>query len=173
MRVINVLQLAVIGMLLIGVSNAEDSLNDVFSDMYDSCLSRLSFDCVQPKALAWISKVVQKREVRLTDDLTIVQNNNAASIFDEPETEQSGRDVRYDFFNKIDKYLLTHSLNIRYPKALIQPYVPSFAVSTIDELIPEGVSVPLTERSSEGNMNVTDLHLVICAMNENIVNRMR
>jgi hypothetical protein len=149
MRVINVFQMAVVAVLLVSSNtNAEESLNDVFSDMYDSCLSRLSFDCVQPKALAWISKAVHKREIRLTDDLTIVQNN-AAVIDDEPDSN-SGRDVRYEFFNKIDKFLLTHSLSIRYPKALIQTYVPSFAVSTVNELIPEGIQVPLTEKSSEG-----------------------
>lgn len=153
MRVINVLQLATIGLLLIGgaVHTAEDSINDVFNDMYDSCLSRLSFDCVQPKALAWISKVVQKREIHLTNDLTIVQNNNVAVADDEVDAEQStARDARSEFFNKIDQYLLTHSLNIRYPKAMIQEYVPSFVVSTVDELIPDGVSVPLVEKSSEG-----------------------
>lgn len=148
MRVINVCQLAMVAVLLIGAGKAQDDLNDVFSDMYNSCLSRLSFDCVQPKALAWISKIVQKREVRLTDDLTIVENTNV--IVDEPQSEPSGRDVRSEFFNKIDKYLLTHSLNIRYPKGLIQDYVPSFSASIVDELIPEGINVPLTEKSSEG-----------------------
>lgn len=161
MRVINVLQLAVVGVLLIGACTAEDRLNDVFGDMYDSCLSRLSFDCVQSKALAYITKVVQKREIRLTDDLTIVQNNN---VVDEPEIEQTGRDARSEFFNKIDKYLLTHSMNIRYPKSLVQEYVPSFAVSTVDELIPEGISIPLTEKSSEGNFTThhSPDHMIKC-----------
>lgn len=155
MRVINVFQMAVVAVLLISSNtNAEESLNDVFSDMYDSCLSRLAIDCVQPKALAWISKAVQKREIRLTEDLTIVQNNAAVND-DEPEADSpTGRDVRYEFFNKIDKFLLTHSLNIRYPKALIQSYVPSFAVSTVNELIPAGIQVPLTEKSSEGKRHI-------------------
>lgn len=148
MRVINVFQLAIVAVLLIGNGRAQENLNDVFSDMYNSCLSRLSFDCVQPKALAWISKIVQKREVRLTDDLTIVENSNI--VVDEPKSENSARDTQSEFFNKIDKYLLTHTLKIRYPKGLIQDYVPSFAVSTINEIIPEGINVPLTEKNSEG-----------------------
>lgn len=147
MRVINVFQLVVVAVLLVSAGNADDSLNEVFGDMYDSCLNRLSFDCVQPKALAWISKAVHKREIRLTEDLTIVQNAGVPA--EEPDTENSGRDVRYDFFNKIDKFLATHSLNIRYPKSIIKSYVPSFAASTVDEIIPEGLQVPLVEQGPQ------------------------
>lgn len=153
MKQISVVGISVLALLCLFSGNAAgQTLIDTFNEIYDNCLVRLSVDCVQPKTYEWFNRALQQREIQITDDLTIVKNNTSESN-DESQGEESARDSQFNIIAQVDDFLSTHYLNIRYPKAIINSHVPSFAVSTIDSLIPDGVQIPLQESSvSEGSM---------------------
>lgn len=130
---------------------AEETLVDTFNDIYDTCLVHLNVDCVQPKAFDWLSKSLGKREIRITDDLTVLKNESV--VASEPSAEgESARDSRVNLISKVDEFLATHYLNIRYPKAVISDNVPSFMVSTLNRFIPDNIQVPLEENQVNEGM---------------------
>lgn len=148
MKVTNFIQLGVLVLCLVHSSRSEVTLIDTFNDIYATCLVNLNTDCIQPKALEWFQKVIEKREIQITNDLSIIKNDTA-NIDEEPVEQESARDNNINLLSKVDSFLATHYLNIRYPKSAIVDNVPSFMVSTLHRMIPEGVAIPL----EEGNPN--------------------
>lgn len=75
-----VLRLLAITIFILGVSYAQQqpSAVEVLQDMYGTCLKEFSLGCIKPKALSWISNVVDQPVIKITDDLEIVKT-------DEPE----------------------------------------------------------------------------------------
>lgn len=151
MRATNVLGWSVFVLCLVNGIRADGdrTLVDTFNEIYDTCLVHLSTDCVQPKALEWFSKSLQKREIRITDDLSVLRNDSASVESDGGEAAATGRDNSLDIISQVDDFLSTHYLSIRYPKAVISAHVPSFVAPTLNRLIPNAVQVPL----EEGNPN--------------------
>lgn len=153
MKTTNLIQLSVAVLCLVSAIRCDEiesrSLVDTFNEIYDTCLVHLSIDCAQPKALEWLSRSIHKREIRITDNLSIVKNDSAVVDSDASQENGSGRDNRFDLISQVDDFLSTHYLNIRYPKSVINAHVPAFMASTVDKLIPHGVQVPL----EEGNVN--------------------
>lgn len=144
----NFIGFGVVAFCLVHGYNAEETLVDTFNDIYDSCLVHLSVDCVQPKAYEWFSKAIEKREIHLTEDLTIVKNDTAVANSDTENVREDGssaRDNQVNVISQVDDFLSTHYLNIRYPKAVINSHVPAFAVSTLNRFIPDAVRVPFEE----------------------------
>lgn len=160
MKVTNFIQLSVVVLCLVHSSRSEDTLIETFNDIYATCLVHLNTDCIQPKAVEWFKKVIEKREIQITDDLSIVKNDTA-NIDDEPADEESARNINVNLLSKVDSFLATHYLNIRYPKSVIVNNVPSFMVSTLNNMIPEGVSIPL----EEGNPNEGMFLLILISYN--------
>lgn len=148
MKINNFIQLSVVVLCFIQNSRGDETLVETFNDIYETCLIRLNTDCIQPKALQWLNKVIEKREISITDDLTIVKDDSV-TVPKEPVEHESARDNRINAISKVDEFLATHYLNIRYPKAAIINNVPSFMASTINRLIPDSIQVPL----EEGNIN--------------------
>lgn len=142
------MQLSVLVLCLAHNSFGEESLVDTFNDIYETCLVHLNTDCVRPKALQWLSKSIEKREISITGDLTIVKNESIALDQDPIETE-SARDNRVDILSHVDEFLATHYLNIRYPKSVLNENIPAFLQSTVDRFIPDSIQMPL----EEGNVN--------------------
>lgn len=142
------MQLSVLVLCLAHHGYGEETLVDTFNDIYETCLVHLNTDCVRPKALQWLSKSIEKREISITNDLTIVKNESIALDLDPIETE-SARDNHVDVLSHVDEFLATHYLNIRYPKAVINDNIPSFLQSTVDRFIPHSIQMPL----EEGNVN--------------------
>lgn len=149
MKVTYFIQLSVVVLCLVHGSRSEDTLLDAFNDIYSTCLVNLNTDCIQPKALEWFSKVIEKREIHITNDLSIVKNDSATIVAEDQSEQESARDSRVDLLSKVDGFLATHYLHIRYPKAIIQQHVPSFMMSTLNRFIPDSVHMPL----EEGNPN--------------------
>lgn len=152
MKINNFIQLSVVVLCFVQNSRSDETLISTFNDIYETCLIRLNTDCIQPKALQWLNKVIEKREISITDDLTIVKDDSV-TIPKESIEHESARDNRINVISKVDEFLATHYLNIRYPKAVIISNVPSFMASTINRLIPESIQVPL----EEGNLNEGNL----------------
>lgn len=145
--------LSIVALCLVHSSKCDDTLIDTFNDIYATCLVRLNTDCVQPKALDWLSKAIEKREIHITDDLSIVKNDSVV-INEEPTESESARNNHVNIISKVDEFLATHYLNIRYPKSIINENVPSFMVSTLNRFIPEATRIPLEEGNvNEGNFN--------------------
>ncbi|GAB0087568.1 osiris 18 [Sergentomyia squamirostris] len=141
--------LKLLGLLLVvygvAVSCTEQSAADVVRDIYKSCLSEWSTDCVKPKSMSWLKKVAQKDEIRLTEELSLVRTAAA-----EPQITQDQnlpRELRA--FDKIDEFLTTHSLRIQPPMFLqdktVRKLVPK---SLLKGGLAETIEVPL----SEGNV---------------------
>lgn len=147
MKFTQFIRLSVVVLCVASSARSEDSLIEAFNDIYSTCLVNLNTDCVQPKALEWFSRVMQKREIHITDDLSIVKN--ATAPIDEEPAEESARDNRINLISKVDEFLSTHYLHIRYPKEVISSNVPSFMMSTVNRLVPDNLHVPL----EEGNPN--------------------
>lgn len=141
-------QLSALVLCLTHNSCGGETLIDTFNEIYETCLVHLNTDCVQPRALQWLSKSIEKREISITDDLTIVRNESIALDVDPDETG-SARDNRIDILSYVDEFLSTHYLNIRYPKAAITDNIPSVLQSTVDRFIPDSIQMPL----EEGNVN--------------------
>lgn len=134
---------------LLHSSKSENTLIDTFNDIYSTCLVNLQTDCIQPKALEWFKRVIEKREIQITDDLTIVKNETAAIVDEESEQEDSARNSNVNLLSQVDAFLATHYLNIRYPKSVLAENVPAFLASTVNRMVPEGLQIPL----EEGNPN--------------------
>lgn len=64
--------------LILGVVSANPSAQDVLIDMYNSCLQGFSVSCVKPKALAWINQVSSSDVIQITEDLSIVKDNQVS-----------------------------------------------------------------------------------------------
>lgn len=66
---------------LVAVAAAHDpSAVDVLQDIYSTCLKDLSIKCAKPKALHWISEVVDNEEIRITQDLVLLKKDNPAEV---------------------------------------------------------------------------------------------
>lgn len=155
MKIVQLLQLSIVALCLVHSTKCDDdTLIGAFNDIYATCLVHLNTDCVQPKALEWLSKAIQKREIHLTNDLSIMKNESI--VLNEEATDgESARNHHVNILSKVDEFLATHYLNIRYPKAIINENVPSFMVSTLNRFIPDSMHVPL----EEGNVNEGTLFL--------------
>lgn len=129
---------SIVVLCLVHSSKSENTLIDTFNDIYATCLVNLNTDCIQPKALEWFKRVIEKREIQITDDLSILKNDTATITDEESTPEQdSARNNQVNFLSQVDTFLATHYLNIRYPKSVLVDNVPSFMVSTLNRMVPE------------------------------------
>jgi hypothetical protein len=116
---------------LAALAHADPSATDLLQDIYHSCLSGLSVSCVKPKALAWMSYVSDKPEIRLTEDLVILKKR------DVEEQRGPGADV----FDKFEDFLQSHELVAKVPQVLQPGGILGGLVPR--SLQPEDVKVPL------------------------------
>lgn len=150
---------------LVHTSKSENTLIDTVNDIYATCLVHLETDCIQPKALEWLQKVIEKREIQITDDLSIVKNETATILDESPAAgeQDSARNHHVNLLSQVDSFLATHSLKIRYPKSVLLNNAPSFMASTINRMVPEGLQIPLEEGNpTEGefleiNFNISNI----------------
>jgi len=73
-------KILLVAVLFVAVSAQEPSAVDLVQDIYTSCLKDLSVKCAKPKALHWLSEVVDKQEIRITEDLVLVKKDNPAEV---------------------------------------------------------------------------------------------
>lgn len=127
-------------------ASSEKSAISVAYDMYANCLNRLSFSCVKPKALSWLSNVYDSDVIKITDDLLIVKTGN--------NQERSSHDTEYAIVHSVQNFLDTHSLKIRVPEELKRETNRIFFARSLVENA-EDIDIPLAEKSSsEEGMNV-------------------
>lgn len=119
---------------------ATTSASDMMIEIYESCLSQYSMSCVKPKALSWISKAISSREIKITDDLTIIKTGNEDPI-DFNQQKRSG-DPSVELFDKIDSFLASHSIRISAPSILKTEEARAFVG---DQDLDQTLEVPLAE----------------------------
>lgn len=73
-------KILLVAVLFVAVSAEEPSAVELVQDIYTSCLKDLSVKCAKPKALHWLSEVVDKQEIRITEDLVLVKKDNPAEV---------------------------------------------------------------------------------------------
>lgn len=121
--------------------HADDiSAAELISDIYKSCLSQYSTNCVKPKALAWISHAVNQDKIRISNDLSVIR------IAEEEVGEARSINPIVNLFDRVDSFLTSHSLRIETPQILkneeARSYIPeSFMMGGLAE----GLEVPLVE----------------------------
>ncbi|XP_044727538.1 uncharacterized protein LOC123291135 [Chrysoperla carnea] len=129
--------------LLIGCTIADQkydiSASELVSDVYNGCLQHFQFNCVKPKALAWISNVYENKVIRITDDLAI---RKTGEISTSEQEQRSNKVDAFEILDKVEDFLATHELQIKIPTALrpegeLGAFVPR-------SLTPEDFSVPLS-----------------------------
>lgn len=129
--------------------HADDiSAAELISDIYNTCLSQYSTNCVKPKALAWISHAVNQDKIRINNDLTVIR-------IAEEEIGGEARSVNpiVNLFDRVDSFLSSHSLRIEVPQILrneeARAYIPE---SFMKGGLAEGLEIPLVEGNAvEGN----------------------
>ncbi|XP_077287166.1 DUF1676 domain-containing protein Osi18 [Arctopsyche grandis] len=127
----------------VAVNAYEDSASQLAYDVYKGCLSQYSVSCVKPKALSWLSRVADKDEIKLTEDLTIVRTSYA-----EESISRDIKDDKYQMFENIDDFLATHTLKIKVPEELSSGPAGEYVPRSLLQGLPKELDVPL----SEGNV---------------------
>lgn len=131
-------------------SSSDISAADLMTDIYTTCLSGYSTGCVKPKALAWISSAVKSRQIKITEDLSIIKTNDEDPI--DFKQQRSG-DPRVELFDKIDSFLASHSIRINAPAILKTEQARSFVSYYPDLNLETSLELPLTEGNvAEGNI---------------------
>ncbi|KAJ8976985.1 hypothetical protein NQ317_013986 [Molorchus minor] len=126
---LNVLFLTVIPLV-----TASPSVTDVLQDIYMSCIRHLSVNCVQPKAINWLSTISEGNEIKISEDLLITKNGK----FSENKNKSE------DIYEKFEDFLQNYDLTMRIPKIL-------YTESSVARTMPKEIKVPLavTGRSSK------------------------
>lgn len=131
---------------------SDNSASDVVVDIYRSCLSQYSVNCVRPKAMSWLKAVGGQDRIRLTEDLTIIRTSEDMTSPVENQ-QRNANDKRAELFDKIDSFLSTHSLKIEVPQILKTEEARNFIPeSYMNGGLANDLVVPLSESNSvEGN----------------------
>nr|XP_022918591.1 uncharacterized protein LOC111427605 [Onthophagus taurus] len=124
----------VASLALINAVSANPSAVDLAQDIYQSCLQDFSVSCVKPKALNWISTVVNDEVINITDDLAIVKKDN-------PDDKEEQRGMSEDILDRFETFLQTHDIIAQVPEVL-RPSGP-LASLLPRSFQPENLQMPL------------------------------
>lgn len=117
---------------------------ELIQEIVDDCLDEPTVNCIKVKTKAWLKDVADKDEIKINDNLSIVQNEQVVNT-DEQEPRAN------HWFATIDRFLNSHSLRIDMPKILENSNVKEFIPRSIYEnSFAKGLVVPLTEPANEG-----------------------
>lgn len=141
-RLVSIALCAIIVCSTCYAADSDVSAADVMTDIYTSCLSQYSTACVKPKALAWISSAVKSRQIKITEDLSIIKTDNEDTI---DFSQQRSGDPRVELFDKIDSFLASHSIRINAPQILKTQEARSFVADYPDLNLEQSLELPLTD----------------------------
>lgn len=123
----------------------EKSGADLVKEIIEQCSEELSVECAKSKAKAWLKDVSNNEEIKITDTLSLVQNEQVNNL-----EEQNSRQGSH-WFDRIDKFLSSHSLKINTPEILENSMVKDFIPRSIYENnFAQGLVVALTDAPTEG-----------------------
>lgn len=118
------------------------SASKLVKNIYNECLSQYSVACVKPRALEWISRVSNDDEIKVTEDLSIVR---IASM--SPDSEQVdprlSKDPMYEIFDKVDRFLQTHSVRVNVPLEIRDTAASEYVPRSLLTDLPSVLTLPL------------------------------
>ncbi|XP_025836417.1 uncharacterized protein LOC108734494, partial [Agrilus planipennis] len=119
---------------LLGPVYASPSALEVVQDMFNTCIKDFSVGCVKPKAMSWVSNVINQPVIKITEDLLVVKKSN-------PSLEEEERSNPADIFDKFEDFLQSHDVVAKVPE-ILRPTGP------LAELLPRSfqptdLSVPM------------------------------
>lgn len=151
---------------IIGVCHCNILATDVIADIYDTCLSKYSMSCVKPKSLAWLSQAVKSDDIRVTDILTIVRNEN--NNFDVQQPRHSNSQIA--ILEEVENFLATHSVRVNAPSFMTDGSVRSFLPDAIQtNELTQTIEMPLSEGQEEGNEMYVNIIVLLKKMNLQVV----
>ncbi|KAL1498045.1 hypothetical protein ABEB36_008905 [Hypothenemus hampei] len=126
-------------------SAVDPSAVDVVQEIYSTCLRDFSIKCAKPKALHWLSAVVNKDQIRITEDLVLIKKKYSLDV----DSHESSRGLEEDIFEKFEDFLQSHDL-VAKPPVILNPHGPLGSLIP-RSFTPEELRVPLaaTGRSSK------------------------
>lgn len=69
-----------VAVVAFGCVSASPSAVDLLGDIYNGCIKQFSIGCVKPKAMSWMSKVLEEPVIKVTDDLVLVKKSNPLEV---------------------------------------------------------------------------------------------
>ncbi|KAG6464686.1 hypothetical protein O3G_MSEX014677 [Manduca sexta] len=131
---------------LVAVASANSySASRLLKNIYSECLSQYSVECVKPRTLQWISSVANNDEIKITEDLTIVKTGTIED--DEPVDPRLAKDPAYEVFDKVDRFLQTHSLKVKVPEEITKSAASEYVPRSLLTDLPSELDMPLDGES--------------------------
>lgn len=126
---------------LVSFASAKYSATTLVRNIYNECLSQYSVECVKPRALQWISQVVNDDEIKITDHLAIVKTG---LLEGEAEVDpRMAKDPAYQIFDKVDGFLQTHSVRVKVPEELTNSEASEYVPRSLLSDLPSDLDMPL------------------------------
>ncbi|XP_041985123.1 uncharacterized protein LOC121737535 [Aricia agestis] len=110
-------------------------------NIYSECLSQYSIECVKPRTLEWISRVSNDDEIKITDNLSIVKT--AVLEEDNDVDPRMAKDATYAIFDKVDRFLQTHSVKVKVPAEIVSSAASEYVPRSLLTDLPSELDMPL------------------------------
>lgn len=125
---------------LAALASAQYPASKLVKNIYKECLSQYSVECVKPRTLEWISRVGNDDEIKITDDLSIVK---MGTLEDEEVDPRMAKDPTYALFDKVDRFLQTHSVRVKVPDEIVSSSASEYVPRSLLTDLPSELSMPL------------------------------
>lgn len=127
---------------LVALASADSySASSLVKNIYKECLSQYSVECVKPRTLQWISSVANDDEIKITNDLTIVKTGTLED--DESVDPRFAKDPAYEVFDKVDRFLQTHTLKVKVPEEISKSAASEYVPRSLLVDLPSELNMPL------------------------------
>lgn len=140
----------VVFLAALACASASYPASKLVKNIYNECLSQYSVECVKPRALEWISRVQNDDEIKITDDLAIVK---IAELEDEEAVDpRLAKDPLYDVFDKVDRFVQTHSLRVNVPDEITKSSVSGYVPRSLLTDLPSVLDMPLDSDNEDSEI---------------------
>ncbi|XP_011563067.2 uncharacterized protein LOC105393054 [Plutella xylostella] len=140
----------VVFLAALACASASYPASKLVKNIYNECLSQYSVECVKPRALEWISRVQNDDEIKITDDLAIVK---IAELEDEEAVDpRLAKDPLYDVFDKVDRFVQTHSLKVNVPDEITKSSVSGYVPRSLLTDLPSVLDMPLDSDNEDSEI---------------------
>ncbi|XP_013165397.1 PREDICTED: uncharacterized protein LOC106116189 [Papilio xuthus] len=126
---------------LAALASAQYPASKLVKNIYKECLSQYSVECVKPRTLEWISRVGNDDEIKITDNLSIVKMGTLED--DEEVDPRMAKDPAYAMFDKVDRFLQTHSIRVKVPDEIVSSSASEYVPRSLLTDLPSELSMPL------------------------------
>lgn len=126
---------------VVAYASAHYSATNLVRNIYSECLSQYSVECVKPRTLQWISQVANDEEIKITEDLSIVRTG---TIDDDEEVDpRMAKEPTYQIFDKVDRFLQTHTLKVKVPEEITRSAASEYVPRSLLTDLPSELEMPL------------------------------